>query len=229
MAIYKVFNENSVVKKVSDDDLDRAARESGALSTELANAAALAKRADLTARLIETLDVGPRSQRLAAANALLVLGHAAAAAVLEALAQREQDAVVVSMFRVIALRLKGVAQLRSAWERADDPELCSFMPSLYNSKFALGEADVDFVVSMLGSYIEQDRGWIKACPKDEVRNALFLLVNRVTAESAEALRQSLPKPLRQRLHDMLNRVVASRADTATKTAAKRALREWSTG
>jgi hypothetical protein len=137
MTTYKVFNANNVQKTISDEQLDAAACETGPLLTELANAAARARRHDLAARLIATPSVGPRLQRLAASNALLELQHTDAAATLEALAKSETDGVVAGLFRATALRLQGVDLLSSAWQHADDPQLCALIPSLYNSPMHL--------------------------------------------------------------------------------------------
>src|SRR5205814_953074 len=71
MTVYKVFNSNNAVTKVSDEDLDRATAGSGPLPTELANAAGLAGRRDLLPRLHKTLGASQRLQKLAAARALL--------------------------------------------------------------------------------------------------------------------------------------------------------------
>ena len=71
MGIYEAFNSNGVSVVVSDVDLDQAARDDGPLSTELADAAAQARRTDLVAHLRRSLDGDDRARKLAAAKALL--------------------------------------------------------------------------------------------------------------------------------------------------------------
>jgi hypothetical protein len=226
MTTYKVFNANNVLKQVSDEDLDHAARASGPLLTKIANAAAVARRSDLASRLIATLDIGPRLQRLAAANALLELEHAEAVPALEALAKIEADGVTAGMFRATALRLRGVDLLRSAWERADDPALCDLIPSMYNSQFALSAGDFALITAILSSYVDKDRPWIIALSKDEWRSAVGVLIDRISAEVAQPIRQRLEAAVSARLRDVLECIWSSEADSQTRASAKRVLRDW---
>ena len=71
MAIYEAFNSNGISVVVSDVDLDQVARSAGPLSTELADAAAQARRTDLVEQLRGSLDGADRARKLAAAKALL--------------------------------------------------------------------------------------------------------------------------------------------------------------
>jgi len=71
--IYAAFNGDGVSVLVSESDLDAAARVDAPLSTELADAAAQARRTDLIGQLRASLDGGDRAQKLAAAKALLAM------------------------------------------------------------------------------------------------------------------------------------------------------------
>src|SRR4029077_14300215 len=73
VGIYEAFNSSGVSVVVSDVDLDQAARDDGPLSTELADAAAQARRTDLVAHLRRSLDGDDRARKLADAQGLLAL------------------------------------------------------------------------------------------------------------------------------------------------------------
>ncbi len=78
MQIYAAFNGDGVSVLVSESDLDAAARVDAPLSTELADAAAQARRTDLIGQLRASLDGDDRARKLAAAKALLALDDRAA-------------------------------------------------------------------------------------------------------------------------------------------------------
>jgi hypothetical protein len=222
MTVYRVFNTNNVVAKVSDEDLDRAAAGSGALPTELANAAALAGRRDLTSRLFETLAAGPRPQKLAAARALLELREPTASALLEARAAEDSDEVVKRLFTAISLRLRGIEELRRAFEDSANPQLAGLIPSMYSRLQTLDEQDAAFLVEALGAYLHTKHGWIEAESQDEWRNAVFILLEALQRAAASSV---LASPgltaARQELRELLDRVSSSRADRDGKAAAKK--------
>jgi hypothetical protein len=108
MKTYRVFNEKNAVEKVSEADLDLAAKSAGPLSTPIANAAAAARRRDLIPQLRKTLAAPTRPAKLAAVSALLALQDRDAAALLLKSARDEKDAVVGAVMTATALRLHGV-------------------------------------------------------------------------------------------------------------------------
>jgi hypothetical protein len=221
MTVYRVFNVNNVVAKVSDEDLDRAAAGTGALPTELANAAALAGRRDLTPRLLETLAAGPRVQKLAAARALLELREPAAARLLETRAAEEGDDIVKGLFTAIRLRLRGVDELRQAFEDAANPQLAGLIPSMYNRLQTLDEQDAAFLVEALGAYLHSKHDWIEAESQDDWRNAVFILLEALQRAAASGvLGRPALAPARQELRVLLGGVRSSRADRDGKAAAK---------
>jgi len=92
VAIYESFNSDGVSVVVSDVDLDQVARDIGPLSTELADAAAQARRTDLVEHLHRSLVGEDRARKLAAAKALLALADRSAGALLESLAATQPRA-----------------------------------------------------------------------------------------------------------------------------------------
>jgi len=224
MTVYRVFNANNVVTKVSDEDLDRAATGSGALPTELANAAALAGRRDLTSRLLETLAAGPRLQKLAAARALLELREPAACALLETRAAEESDEVVKGLFTAICLRLKGIDEVQRAFADTAKPQLAGVIPSMYSRLQTLDEQDAAFLVEALGAYLHSKHGWIEAESQDEWRNAVFILLEALQRAAASSVLGRPPLALaRKELRVLLDGVRSSKADRDGKAAAKKLL------
>jgi len=98
VAIYEAFNSNGVSVVVSDVDLDQVARDIGPLSTELADAAAQARRTDLVEHLHRSLVGEDRARKLAAAKALLALADRSAGALLESLAATQLARLLVSNY-----------------------------------------------------------------------------------------------------------------------------------
>ena len=98
MAIYESFNSDGVSVVVSDVDLDQVARDIGPLSTELADAAAQARRTDLVEHLHRSLVGEDRARKLAAAKALLALADRSAGALLESLAATQLARLLVSNY-----------------------------------------------------------------------------------------------------------------------------------
>ena len=138
MATHRVYSANNVLVQVTDGQLDDAAKGSGALSAELANAAGTARRRDLIDRLRATLSGKERITKLAAARALLALGDRDSIGALRARASAEDEPIVAGVFRGIALRLEGLAALRKAFETGDqDPSLAGALAVVYNGSFDL--------------------------------------------------------------------------------------------
>ena len=227
METYRVMNGLGVLVKVSAQDLDKAVGETGPLSVELANAAALAERSDLVDRLHETLAVTQRAQKLAAARALTVLHDTQAMSLLREHAARESDRVVSLMFSAFALRLEGTAALRRAFESgAENPELTRMIASIYGGQFVPTTEDLEFIVFALGTYLDGNASWLKDMKKDEWKNDVATLVGAVARDSAkQLLRSDSLATTRQRLQAVLERVTSSAADRDTKSDAKRLMKE----
>jgi len=109
LQIYEAFNGDGVSVVVTDTDLDHAARDSGPLTTELANAAAQARRADLIDNLRRSLDGDDRARKLAAAKALLALNDRPSGELLRSLSATDTDPVVAKSFIAIATRLRSAS------------------------------------------------------------------------------------------------------------------------
>ena len=188
MAIYEAFNSNGVSVVVSDVDLDQAARDDGPLSTELADAAAQARRTDLVERLRRSLDGDDRARKLAAAKALLALADRGAGGLLESLAASEPDAVVAKSFVAIATRLRGP---QAAVELFDDPEtdpqLARLLVSNYNSHLRLEGGDIRFLITALRHYLTRNLPWLTNLRSDSWDNGVFLIVNALSNDAAVRL------------------------------------------
>jgi hypothetical protein len=226
MTTYKVFNGNNVATKVSDDDLERAALATGPLATELCNAAALAKRHDLTSRLKQTVAEGAsRLQKLAAARALLALDCKDAVGVLDAASADPQDKICATMLRAISLRLRGTGEFERAFEGSADPELAGFLVSVYTGVgLDLTLADARFLVAALAAYLDRSLPWIKHMPADEWRNDLYIVLEVLTRPASVLLLQTAEaEPIRRPLLEQLTRVSSSRAGGDEKRMAKKLL------
>ncbi len=217
MATYRVFNENNARVEVTDQELDEAAAGSGALATHLANAAGLARRRELVGRLRATLGAAERRQKLAAARALLALDDRQAVAPLREAAARDEDAVAAGVFRGIALRLEGVAEVRRAWAEGDrDPALAGLLASIYNGPFDLVPDDVSFLLDAVSDYLANQRPWIAKMSRDEWKSDLYVLVKALARESTRPLLAAE----RERARAVLGQVAAARADRDTKKEAR---------
>ena len=134
MQIYAAFNSTGVSVLISDADLDDAATGGAPLSTELADAAAQARRTDLIDQLRGSLAGDDRARKLSAAKALLALDDRAAGELLESLADAETDTVVAKSFRAVATRLRGPQAAVDLFTDPDtDPQLARLLVSNYNS------------------------------------------------------------------------------------------------
>jgi hypothetical protein len=177
MQSYRVYNKSGVIVTVSDADLDEAARGAGELSTELAAAAAMAKRGDLGARLRATLAGPERLQKLAAARALMVARDAEARPLLEQRAADEEDVIAARFFRAAAVRLGGTDAMRREFDRDDgDPDLQRMLVAVYNNYEAPDDGDVDFWIHALRVFLDKERPWVQKEKKDLWTNAVETLV-----------------------------------------------------
>jgi len=217
VATHRVYNANNVLVQVSDGELDDAAKGSGALSAELANAAGTARRLDLIDRLRATLASKDRITKLAAARALLALGDRASIGVLREHANAEDDAIVAGVFRGIAVRLEGVEALRKAFENGDqDPALAGALAVVYNGTFELTAGDLELLLDMVAAYLANTAKWIATMDRDEWKSDLETLVATLAEGAAHV-------PDRERARAVLTEVGTSRAGRDTKQAAKRLL------
>jgi len=188
VAIYEAFNSNGVSVVVSDADLDEAARGGGPLSTELADAAAQARRADLVDRLRRSLDGADRARKLAAAKALLALADRDAGALLESLAAAEPDAVVAKSYTAVATRMNGPQTAQKVFENPDtDPQLARLLVSNYNSHLQLELGDIQFLTIALRHYLARRLPWLATLREDMWDNGVFLIVNALSNDGAVRL------------------------------------------
>ena len=188
MAIYEAFNSNGVSVVVSDVDLERAARDDGPLSTELADAAGQAKRTDLVENLRRSLDGDERARKLAAAKALLALDDRGAGELLESLAVSEPDTVVAKSFIAVATRLRGSQAVFDLFDNSDtDPQLARLLVSNYNSHLRLEPGDVRFLIAALRHYLARSLPWLTKLRADIWDNGVFLIVNALSNDGAVRL------------------------------------------
>jgi hypothetical protein len=217
MHTYRVFNDNTALVEVTQQQLDEAVAGRDALPTHLANAAGAARRRDLIGRLRATLGVAGRLNKLAAARALLALDDRAAGDLLRERAAVEADEIVASMFRAIALRLEGVEPVRRAFAAGDaDPALSGALASIYNGAFDLVPGDVEFLLDAIAAYTANSRPWIANMDRDEWSSDLYVLV-KALARGATLIEA------RERARSVLSQVVASRADRDTKDEVRKLL------
>jgi len=205
VAIYEAFNSNGVSVVVSDIDLDQAARDDTPLSTELANAAAQARRIDLVENLRRSLDGDDRARKLAAAKALLALQNRDAAALLESLAASEPDGVVAKSFVAVATRLRGPQPALDLFLDPDtDPQLARLLVSNYNSHLQPEVGDVDFLIAALQHYLDRTLPWLRTLRADIWDNGVFLMLNALSGDVAVLLlRESDQEARRSKLLRLL--------------------------
>jgi hypothetical protein len=195
VAIYEAFNSDGVSVVVSDVDLDEAARDDGPLSTELADAAAQARRTDLVEQLRRSLDGDDRARKLAAAKALLALDDRSADALLESLAASESDTVVAKSFTAVATRLRGPqAALDLFGDRDTDPKLARLLVSNYNSHLRLEDGDIRFLIAALQHYLTRSLPWLAELRPDIWDNGVYLIINALSNDGAvRLLREAGPQ------------------------------------
>jgi hypothetical protein len=201
VAIYEAFNSNGVSVVVTDDDLDQAARDSGPLSTELADAAAQALRIDLVEQLRRSLDGADRARKLAAAKALLALDDRDAGELLEALAASEPDTVVAKSFIAVATRLRGPQAALDVFENpGTDPQLARLLVSNYNSHLRLDAGDIRFLITALRHYLARSLPWLTNLRADIWDNGVFLIVNALSNDGAVRLLRNTEPERSELLH-----------------------------
>jgi len=191
--IYAAFNGDGVSVLVSESDLDAAARVDAPLSTELADAAAQARRTDLIGQLRASLDGGDRARKLAAAKALLALYGRASGELLESRSGVETDAVVAKSFIAIATRMRGPQAAVDLFEAFDtDPQLARLLVSNYNSRLRPGIGDVRFLIGALQHYIDRGLPWLATLRADMWDNGVFLMLNGLSNGHAVRLLRDNP-------------------------------------
>ena len=195
MGVYEAFNSNGVSVVVSDVDLDQAARDDGPLSTELADAAAQARRTDLVAHLRRILDGDDRARKLAAAKALLALDDRGASELLESRAASEPDTVVAKSFTAVATRLLGSQAALESFHNPDtDSQLARLLVSNYNSHLRLEAGDIRFLIIALRHYLARSLPWLTKLRSDIWDNGVFLIVNALSNDAAvRLLRDAAPE------------------------------------
>jgi hypothetical protein len=185
VAIYEAFNSDGVSVVVSDVDLDQAARNDGPLSTELADAAAQARRTDLVGNLRRSVDGVDRARKLAAAKALLALGDDASGVLLESLATAEPDVVVAKSFIAVATRLRGPQAALDVFNNpGTDPQLARLLVSNYNSHLQLEAGDIRFLVTALQHYLSRNLPWLTTLRADIWDNGVYLMINALSNDGA---------------------------------------------
>lgn len=195
MSIYEAFNSDGVSVLVTDVDLDDAARNGGPLTTELADAAAQARRTDLVEQLRRSLDGSDRARKLAAAKALLALGDRDAGALLASLAATESDIIVAKSFTAVATRLRGPQAALELFEGHDtDPQLARLLVSNYNSHLPLVAGDVEFLIAALQHYLARSLPWLTQLRSDLWDNGVFLIVNALSSDGAVRLLRADGQP-----------------------------------
>jgi hypothetical protein len=195
VAINEAFNSDGVSVVVSDVDLDQVAGDIAPLSTELADAAAQARRTDLVEHLHRSLMGDDRARKLAAAKALLALADRSAGALLESLAATDPDTVVAKSFTAVATRLRGPqAALDLFLNPGTDPQLARLLVSNYNSHLRLEAADIRFLIAALQQYLAHSLPWLTKLRSDIWDNGVFLIVNALSNDGAvRLLRENAPE------------------------------------
>ena len=222
MAIYEAFNGDGVSVVVSDVDLDHAARDDGPLTTELADAAAQARRTDLVDHLRRSLVGDDRARKLAAAKALLALGDRGAGKLLESTAVSEPDTVVAKSFIAVATRLRGPQVALERFDDPDtDPQLARLLVSNYNSHLRLESGDIRFLITALRHYLARSLPWLTKLRPDIWDNGVFLIVNALSNDGAvRLLRDAEFGPERSALLQLLSALTEHTDDDDIVTGVK---------
>jgi hypothetical protein len=188
MQIYAAFNNNGVSVLVSEADLDDAVRDGAPLDTEVADAAAQARRTDLIGQLRDSLDGDDRARKLSAAKALLALDDRAAGALLESRAAAEADAVVAKSFIAVATRLRGTDAVVNVFTDPNtDPQLARLLVSNYNSHLRPEIGDVRFLIGALQCYVDRSLPWLTRLRTDMWDNGVYLMLNGLSNDHAVRL------------------------------------------
>ncbi|WPB77568.1 hypothetical protein KYC5002_00175 [Archangium violaceum] len=228
MSSYKVPNKNGVFKVVTDDDLDKVAEQEGPVPTEIAHAAVLAGRKDLIPRLRLTLATEDRIPKLAAAKGLLALGDQESIPLLEARAKVETDSISAHLFRLVALRLRGVEQVEQCFMRGDEPEMSALVLSMYNGYLVLGEADARFLVAALEAYVDKSLKWIRKMKTAYWENDVGMAVEVLSSPSAvQVMKLPHMAETRRKASNLLHRLMGlSLKDEDIAEDARRLLEDW---
>jgi len=188
MQIYRAFNSNGVSVVVTDAELDDAARGNPPLSTQLADAAAQARRTDLIGHLRASLDGDDRAQKLAAATSLLALDDRDGCALLEQLATTDADAVVAKSFLAVATRLRGIdAAVEKFNDPNTDPQLARLLVSNYNSHLRPEIGDVRFLIQALQRYVDRSLPWLPELRAEMWDNGVALMLDGLSHDNAVRL------------------------------------------
>lgn len=188
MQIYEAFNSDGVSVVVSDADLDDAVRRGAPLSTELADAAAQARRTDLIDQLRASLDGSDRARKLAAAKALLALDDRASGELLESRSGVETDVVAAKSFIAIATRMRGPQAAVDLFEAFDtDPQLARLLVSNYNSHLRPQSGDIRFLARALEHYVRRSLPWLSTLQASLWDNGVYLIVEALSNQTATRL------------------------------------------
>lgn len=189
MTSYRVPNDNGVFVNVTEADLNEelARKDSRPIPAQFSHAAAIAKRKDFIPKLRQTLRSPSGVQKRAAASALLALNDKEAPSLLDSNAKAEKDAIVASMFKIIALRLRNVDLLAQHFTSEDDPQTSRLVMSMYNSYIDIEEADVRFLVEALEAYLNRSLQWIRKLKSSHWENAIALAVGALASSGASAI------------------------------------------
>jgi hypothetical protein len=202
VAIYEAFNGDGVSVVVSDVDLDQAACDDGPLTTELADAAAQARRTDLVENLRRSLDGDDRARKLAAAKALLALDDRGAGKLLESTAVSEPDTVVAKSFIAVATRLRGPQVALELFEDPDtDPQLARLLVSNYNSHLRLESGDIRFLITAMRHYLARGLPWLTKLRQDIWDNGAVRLLRDTELRPERCALQQLLSALTEHTDD----------------------------
>jgi hypothetical protein len=218
--IYEAFNSDGLTVVVSAAELDAAVRTDPPLSTELADAAAQARRTDLLGHLRASLDGDDRARKLSAAKALLALHDQTAIDLLDSRAETEPDDVVAKSYTAVATRLRDAdAAIQLFCDPSTDPQLARLLVSNYNSHLRPDSGDVRFLICALGHYADRDLPWLTDLREDLWDNGIYLILNGLSNDHAVHLLRADPAE-RARLRALLPRVGALTEDAGIRQAVR---------
>lgn len=227
MRTYKVPNKIGVFVTLSDHDLERESKLDGPVPVQIAHAAALAKRKDFLPRIRQTLSVPDRAQKLSAAYALLALRDQESISLLDAKAQVEKDEIPARLFRLIALRLRGVEQLAKCFFGDEEHQTSMLVPSVYGGYPNIEEADIRFLVAALEAYVEKSLKWIRKLKMDYWENDVALIMSALaTQASIDLMKQLHLSQTRTKACNLLRMLLAFDIDDDIREDVQSLLAEW---